>query len=118
MTTEIGSKGLAEVNLVIPQGTSLPFDIAHTDKDGNPVDHTQSDVKMAFQSKDKATTTDLSEHCTGTETGVHVAIPASVSAALPVGKLVWDMIVTTSAGDAIRMAYGSVSIVDTYALDE
>ena len=114
---EIGSKGLAEVNLVIPQGTSLTFDVAHEDADGNPVDHSESTAKMAFQTKDKATTIDLSECCTCTAEGVTVSIPASTTAGLSVGKMVWDLIVTTSAGDAFRMAYGSVSVVDTYALD-
>lgn len=113
---DIGSKGLAEVNLVIPQGTSLPFEVAHTDTEGHPVDHTQSEFKMAFQSKDKATTVDLSSCCTGTETGVSVNIPATATAELDVGKMVWDLIADTGT-EVIRMAYGSVSIVDTYALD-
>lgn len=114
---EIGSKGLAEVNLVIPQGTSLTFDVAHEDSEGNPVDHSQSSARMAFQSKDKSATVDLSACCTCTSTGVTVSIPASATKELSVGKMVWDLIVTTSAGDAFRMAYGSVSVVDTYALD-
>ena len=117
MATEIGSKGLAEINLVIPQGTTLDFSVAHKDEEGNAVDHTASTVKMAFQSKG-GDTTDLSECCSGTATGVDVSIPASVTSKLARGKLLWDMIVTTSAGSAFRLAYGAVEVVDTYALDE
>ena len=32
--------------------------------------------------------------------------------------MVWDMLVTTSSGDTFRLAYGTVTVVDTYALDE
>ena len=117
MATEIGSKGLAEVNLVIPQGTTLDFSVEHKDEEGNAVDHTASTAKMAFQAKGGGATTDLSECCTCTATGVDVSIPATVTSGLPKGKLVWDMIVTTSAGSAFRLAYGAVEVVDTYALD-
>ena len=115
---EIGSKGLAEVNLVIPQSTSLPFSIVHKGEDGNLVDHSQSTARMAFQTKDKATTIDLSKCCTCGAEGVSVNIPASVTSNLSVGKMVWDMIVDTQAGESLRLAYGTVTVVDTYAKDE
>lgn len=115
---DIGSKGLAEVNLTIPQGTSLEFDITHTDEGGNAVDHTGSTIAMAFQTRDGKVTRDLSACCTGTSTGVSVAIPASATGDLPLGKMVWDLIATMTSGDVVRVCYGSVSVVDTYALDE
>ena len=115
---EIGSKGLSEVNLVIPQSTSLPFTIVHKDDEGNLVDHSQSTAKMAFQSKDKKTTVNLSEYCSCGAEGVSVNIPASVTSELSVGKMVWDMIVDTQAGESLRLAYGTVTVVDTYAKDE
>lgn len=118
MAVEIGGKGLAEVNLTIPQGTSLAFTIVHKDEEGNVIDHSQSTVAMAFQSKDGATTYDLSRYCTGTSEGIGAAIPASATEALPKGKLVWDMIVEMQGGATLRLAYGAVSVVDTYALDE
>lgn len=113
----IGSKGLTEVDLIIPQSTSLTFDITHYDMDGKSVDHTASVVNMAFQSRDGTETIDLDEYCEGTSTGVHVFLPPSVSENLPLGKMLWDMIVTMSSGEQVRMAYGTVTIVDTYALD-
>ena len=116
MATEIGTIGLAEVNLTIPQGTSLEFTINHEDEDGNPVDHSAADIRMAFQSKDKTRHMDLSQYCSGTETGVSVFIPASFTADIPIGKLLWDMISETENG-TFRLAYGTVRVVDTYALD-
>ena len=116
---DIGSKGLAEVNLTIPQGTTLRFSVKHVDGDGNPVDHTASTIAAVVQGRDGRTLCDLSPYCTGTETGIDVSIPASVGSSLTAGAVDrWDMIVTMTGGDTVRMCYGSVSVVDTYALDE
>lgn len=115
---EVGSRGLAEVNLTIPQGCSLDFDVVHSDEEGNPVDHTGSTIRMAFQSKDGGSTVDLSGCCSGTATGITVLIPAIESEKLSLGKMLWDLIAEMSTGDVIRIAYGSVNVVDTYALDE
>lgn len=113
---EIGSKGLQEVNLTIPQGTSLTFNITHKDEEEHVVDHSQSTARMAFVGKDG--NIQLDECCTCTESGVTVTIPATETATMPLGKMTWDIMVTTSQGEVIRMAYGKVSIVDTYAHDE
>lgn len=115
---EIGSKGLQEVNLTIPQSTSLTFDIVHKSSEGEVIDHSQSTAKMAFQSKDKKTTYVMDSCCSCSDTMIRVSIPASMTERLPLGKMVWDMIVTTSLGEQVRLCYGQVSIVDTYALDE
>lgn len=115
---DIGGKGLANVDLTIPQGCSLDFAITHTDEEGNPVDHTGSTIRMAFQGKDGTGTVDLSQCCSGTATGINVVIPPSSTEALPLGKMVWDIIAEMQSGDTVRIAYGAVSIVDTYALDE
>lgn len=118
MAIEIGAKGLAEVNLTIPQDTSLTFTVVHKDEDGNTVDHSQSVANMAFQSKDRQTFADLDACVTCQQDSIIVAIPASVSEDLPIGKMNWDIIVTMVSGEQIRLCYGAVSIVDTYALDE
>lgn len=115
---EIGSKGLAEVNLVIPQGTSLAFDVVHTTEDGEVIDHSESECRMAFQSKDKKTTWVMDGCCSADAERIRVSIPASQTESLPIGKMVWDLIVATETGEQVRVCYGSVSIVDTYALDE
>lgn len=119
---EIGSKGLAEVNLTIPQGTSLTFDIVHKDDEGAVIDHSGSTAYMAFQRKDKntgdVTTYDMDSCCACTSELIRVTIPASASEEMPRGKMSWDIIVETELGERIRLCYGAVSIVDTYALDE
>lgn len=117
MAIEIGAKGLAEVELTIPQGTSLNFDVEHTDEQGQPVDHSSSTVRMAMATKDGSRRWQLDGCAAGTATGVSVSIPAATTATLPLGKLVWDMLVTTAAGDVTRVCYGSVLVVDTYAGD-
>ncbi len=115
---QIGSKGLEEVNLVIPQGTSLMFDIVHKTEDGEVIDHSQSTAHMAFQSTHKETTYPLDSCCDCSDERIRVAIPATVTGTLPLGKMLWDLIVTTALGEQVRLCYGKVSIVDTYSLDE
>lgn len=117
MAIEIGKKGLAEVNLVIPQGASLAFAVIHKDAAGEVVDHTTSDIRMALQSKDGKDTYDMSEYCTGDDESITVDVPPHVTAELPKGKLVWDMFAEMASGASIRLAFGSASVVDTYALD-
>ena len=115
---EIGSKGLQEVNLTIPQNTSLTFDVVHKTNEGEVIDHSASVLNMAFQSKDKKTPYDMDSCCSATSERIRISIPASATESLPLGKLLWDLIVTTQLGEQVRVCYGQVSIVDTYALDE
>ena len=116
MAVEIGSKGLAEVNLTIPQSTSLTFDIVHKTDEGDVVDHSQSTAHMAFQSV--KTTYVMSSCCECTAEHIRVSIPATMTESMPLGKMSWDIIVTTALGEQVRICYGKVSIVDTYAMDE
>lgn len=116
MAIAIGNKGLAEVNLVIPQGATFAFAIVHKDAAGEVIDHSGSTIRMAFQNRRSTVTYDMSEHCTGGEQ-VTVSIPPEITAALPKGTLVWDIFAETADGTSVRLAYGSASIVDTYALD-
>lgn len=116
MAIEIGSKGLAEVNLTIPQNTSLTFDVVHKTESGEVIDHSQSEAHMAFQ--DKKVTYVLDSCCDCSSDKIRVTIPATMTEAIPLGKLAWDLIVTTTLGEQVRVCYGKVTIVDTYALDE
>lgn len=117
MAIEIGSKGLEEVNLTIPQATSLTFDVVHKlDGDDQVIDHSQSTAHMAFQNKN--TTYVMDSCCVCTAEYIRVTIPASMTSDIPIGKMSWDLIITTALGEQVRLCYGKVSIVDTYALDE
>ena len=115
---DIGSKGLAQVNLIIPQSTILTFTVVQKDGEGEVIDLSNATAAMAFQSRDTETTYELDACCTCAVDGVYVAIPASVTEDIPLGKYNWDLIVTMANGTVTRLCYGSASIVDTYALDE
>lgn len=114
---DIGSKGLVEVNLILPQATTLTFDVVHKDDGGAVIDHSGSTARMAMQTKTHFTY-HLDECCTCTAEYIRVSIPASITESMPLGKMPWDMIVTTTYGDQIRLCYGTANIVDTYSLDE
>ena len=122
MSIEIGGKSLLgdeEVNLNIPQVTSLYFTVIHRDERGEVVDHSGSTIAMKFQTPDRQTTYDMSEYCSANADGIVVNIPANATENLPVGKkaLNWDMIVTTQAGGQPRLLQGVVRVYDTYAKD-
>lgn len=71
---------------------------------------------MAFQSKDGSLFVDLDDCVELGADKITVSIPASVSKGLPIGKLNWDLFVTSSS--RTRMCYGTVTVVDTYARDD
>lgn len=114
---DIGGKGLVELNMTIPQGTSLTFNIEHFDENGNLVNHTDSVIKMCFESKDLKRKLDLSDCCTGTATGINVTIPYTLTAELPLQGFLWDMFVYTGDDNCTRFCYGKVRIVDSYSED-
>lgn len=49
---KIGSEGLIQLDLIIPQGTSFDFVVKHKDETGEVIDHSASTVAMAFQTCD------------------------------------------------------------------
>lgn len=114
---EVGSNGLCEINLIIPQSTSLIFEIIHKDDSGNLIDHSQSVMHMAFKSKSGTIFADASQYVTGLSDKIIVALPSIFSSNLPLGKLLWDLIVDMADGETVRLGYGTATIVDTYALD-
>ena len=114
---DIGRKGLAEANLIMPQSASFAFAVVHKDAAGHVVDHSTSTIRMALQSKDGTRTYDMSEYCTGDDESITVSIPPEATAAVPKGKMVWDMFAEMESGASLRLVYGNASVVDTYALD-
>ena len=113
---EIGAKGLQRANLIIPQGTTLAFSIIHRDESGRVVDHSADAFAMAFQTRDNADTVDASEYVMGGAQSIEVVLPDVFTATLDIGVMLWDLIVTTTAGST-RLVFGDAIIVDTYALD-
>ena len=115
---EIGSRWLQEVNLTIPQSTSLPFDIVHEDDEGHVVDHRASVPHMKFQTKDKRQTFDLDECVECGAERIRVSIPASITEDLPAADLNWDLIVVMQSGEPVCLVGGKAHIKDSYAMDE
>ena len=114
---KIGEKGLAEVNLIIPQKCSFAFTIEHKNSNGNPISHVNSTIHMVLMSKYNAASFDFSNRCTGTATGISVELSPEDTADLPLGYMAWDLIAEMQVGQTVRLAYGNVNVVDTYALD-
>lgn len=82
------------------------------------INHSSSTGKLALQDREgrQKKTYDLSDGITCGSSSIVVAIAAEDTAAIPVGKYYWDLIVTKGS-EKIRMLYGDAEIVDTYALD-
>ena len=115
---DIGSKGLSNANLILPQSTSLTFFIVHKDDHGRVVDHSDSTPYMRIQSKDGQFNYPLDSCCTCGPDQITITIPPADTAALPLDKkLVWDIMLVTSSGECVRACYGDVQVVDTYARD-
>ena len=85
MAVEIGSKGLLEANITLPQSSSLTFTVIHEDEEGVIIDHSGDTASMAFQAKDKSLFVDLDSCVTCAENGIYITIPANVSEDLPLG---------------------------------
>ena len=118
----IGNEGLIEAKLILPQATTRTFDIVHTTEEGTVIDHSSSIPHMAFQYKDKKLnkkiTYNLDSCCSCLSDKIRVTIPANITETLPLVKMKWDIILETALGEQIRMIYGDVEVVDTYALDD
>ena len=115
----IGEEGLENAKLILVQNTSRDFAIIHEDEEGHVIDHSQSTAKMAVVDKKTNARFDLSTYCTCTESIIYVAIPATSTAAIPIGKKYeWDIMVETREGKVVRLAYGPAEVFDSYAFDE
>lgn len=113
----VGADGLAQVDLVIPQGTTFSVQLVHKDDEGRVIDHSTSTADLSVKARG-GRQLNLSDCCTCTSQGVYVLMPPSRTERLPLGRLLWDVMVTTSGGEVVRLAYGTVRVVDTYAKDE
>lgn len=117
---KIGKPGLKELDLVIPQGCSFSFSVIHKDDNGTLYNYANAAVHLVIQSGDgRKKSYDFSNYCAGSSSSpnISVSIPYSETAKLPIGDMPWDLIVVSS-GIATRLAYGTASVVDTYALDQ
>ena len=117
MAVTLGSNGLLEANLIIPQSTTFACAIEHTDKDGNPIDHTGYSAYMRIIDKAK-TVHDIGNAITFEGSDVLIEIPSETTEQFAIGNGKYDVMIEDPSGRVVRLLYGGVTVVDTYALDE
>ena len=116
---KIGKPGLKELDLVIAQSCSFTFSIIHKDDQGNIFDYSNAEIHMVLQPTNRQKRVyDFSDFCIGSDgnPNIVVTIPYAATSSLPLGDIPWDLIVVND-GVATRIAYGTATVVDTYALD-
>lgn len=117
MAVTLGSNGVLEANLIIPQSTTFACAIEHTDTEDNPIDHTGYIPHMRIIDKAKVTH-DIGDCVTFEDSDVLIEIPPSVTVAFSLGSGKYDLMLEDPSGHVVRLLYGGVTIVDTYSLDE
>lgn len=117
MAVTLGSNGVLEANLIIPQSTTFACAIEHTDTEGTPIDHTGYIPHMRIIDKQK-TTHDIGDCVSFDGSDVLIEIPSDITGSLALGSGKYDLMLEDSSGHVVRLLYGSVNIVDTYSLDE
>lgn len=115
MATQIGSKGLINADLVLVQEVSFSCSFIHEDSEGNPIDHTGWSKWCRIEGRSDY---DLTGNVAFGEDGaIDLSIPDTLTAEIPTGTYRWDLIVEDELGYSTRIAYGSVSVYDSYARD-
>ena len=115
----IGNKGLTKEDLTICQATTFAFSVQHLDTDDQPINHDGWTVWFRLRPKMPGRDDIILNDCvTEGENGkFEVEIPSETTKIIPVGKYLWDIITEDPAGKAVRLAYGSAELVDTYSKD-
>lgn len=115
----IGNAGLKNAGLIINQGCSLSFSVIHRNSDGTIVDHSGSSANLVVKKPSgNEKLADFSQYISCGSEEILATIPAEATAKLkPGGEYLWDLIVTTSSGEVIRLVYGPAVVEDTYSLD-
>ena len=116
MAIVIGSNGLANVDLIIPQKTSIYFTVVVKDEEsGEVVDYSSATPYMKMVPK-TGEPIDLDEFVTVAADKISVSLPAT-STTMPTGRYSWDLMMKVSNTQTDRICYGMTTIVDTYAMD-
>lgn len=117
MAVTLGSHGVLEANLIIPQSTTFACAIEHTDTEGTPIDHTGYTPYMRVIDKQKKEH-DIGEYVTFDNSDVLIELPPHITGIFALGAGKYDLMLEDPSGHVVRLLYGSVNIVDTYSLDE
>jgi len=114
---QVGSKGVQQLDLVIPQRTSIYFVVVVKDEEtGQVVDYSAAEPHMKLQTKE-GKKVDLDECVSVASDKITVFIPATKTAELAIGKYSWDLMMEVTETQIDRICYGMTTIVDTYAMD-
>lgn len=116
MAVTLGANGLLEANLIIPQSTTFVCAIEHTDKEGNPIDHSGYTAYMRVIDKAK-NEHDIGDAITFDGADVLIEIPSSATSQFAIGGGKYDLMLEDSSGKVVRLMYGTINVIDTYALD-
>ena len=111
MTTTIGQVP-SRINLVVQQGADRNFDVVWRDPANTPVP-VSSVIAQIRPSASGAVLLDLGTHTTIDPDGhtMHVAIPASVTAALtPIGRALWSFVAVAAGGEHKVLMEGTATI--------
>lgn len=117
MAVTLGSNGVLEANLIIPQSTTFACAIEHTDTEGTPIDHTGYTPYMRIIDKQKKEH-DIGEYVSFDGSDVLIELPSAVTESLALGSGKYDLMLEDTSGRVVRLLYGAVSIIDTYSLDD
>lgn len=117
MAVTLGSNGVLEANLIIPQSTTFACAIEHTDSEGTPIDHTGYIPHMRIIDK-KKTQHDVGQYVTFDDSDVLIELPSTITESLALGSGKYDLMLEDPSGHVVRLLYGAVSIIDTYSLDD
>lgn len=111
---DFGGKGLVNINMTVPRGTSVTLTLEHVDKNGEHISHKNAKEEMVFETKDRRFSIDLSDYAVGTDTGVQIFIPYEITEKLASNAYVWNLLSYMDSETCNRTAYGNVRIVETY----
>ena len=112
----LGSKGLLGADLVLVQSKSHSSVLVHEDESGQAVDHEGWSARCRVKGGDVDVALD---GCVSFGEGgeIWLSIPASVTAALPLGSYDWDLMCEDPAGFVERVCWGKARVYDSYSYD-
>ncbi len=104
-------------HLVIEQGTDFALELTYSDPDGVPIDLTGCSAALMVRTTYDAATplVSLSSPSAGITLGgaagtIRIEIDSTVTATLPPGTAVYDLKLTDSLGNPLRLVEGNVTI--------
>lgn len=115
----IGNRGLTKEDLTICQATTFAFSVQHLDVEDTPIQHDGWTAWMRLRPRAEGAEDIILDDCItqGEDGKFEIELSATLTKTIPVGKYLWDIIAENPNGKAVRLAYGSAELVDTYARD-